>query len=251
MVPIQLQRTLTQLSPRFKPSAGTRLFVPGGILSQSLAQAARLRLTPDIRIVYGAAECSVVAMADAALLAEHPDAAGTIVPGATVEIVDPAGHPLPPGQPGEIRIQTDRLVAGYLDDDGTPGPSPIRGGWFYPGDLGRLTADGLLLLEGRVDDVMNLGGIKLKGSRLDQALAGCPGLVESFAFAAPDARGLAECCIALVTAAGFDQTAALARLQIGEASPPSVRLLFLDRLPRTPTGKVERATLVAMAAATR
>ena len=250
LVPLQVQRALAQLPQRFKPYSGMRLFVPGGSLSPGIAREARLRLTSDIRTVYGAAECGIAAIGDASLLAEHRGVAGHAVPGAAIEIVDADGKPLPLGEQGEVRIQTDRLVGGYLDGDSPPGLAPIRNGWFYPGDLGRFIEDGLLLIQGRTDDIMNIGGVKLKGSNLDDALADCPGVVESFAFAAPNPEGQDECCIALVRTDGFDQDTVLTRLRSREAAPPSVRLLFLDRLPRTPTGKVARAALVAMAAST-
>jgi 2,3-dihydroxybenzoate-AMP ligase len=250
LIPLQLQYTLERLSSRFKPRADLRLFVPGGRVGPALAREARLRLTSDIRIVYGASECGATTIGDAALLAEHPAAAGYAVPGATIQIVDADGKCVASGEEGEVRIQTDRMADGYLDAPAGPG-TPFRGGWFHPGDLGRLLEDGLLLIEGRIDDVMNIGGVKLKAGNLDDALAECPGVVESSAFAAPGGGGVDECCIAVVTTDEFDRDAVLTRLQQVDGVPASVRLFVVDRLPRTPTGKVERTTLVAMAASVR
>jgi acyl-coenzyme A synthetase/AMP-(fatty) acid ligase len=250
LIPLQLQYTLEHLSSRFKACAGMRLFVPGGRLKPALAREARLRLTPDIRIVYGASECGAAAIGDASLLAEHQTLAGYAVPGAAIEIVDADGKGLPCGEEGEVRIQTDRMADGYLNAPAGSG-TPFRDGWFHPGDRGRLLEDGLLLIEGRIDDVMNIGGVKLKASSMDDALADCPGVVESFAFAAPSPGGMDKCCIALVTTNGFDRDAVLTRLQAIDAVPASVRLFFVDRLPRTPTGKVERTGLMAMVASAR
>jgi len=250
LIPLQLQHLLEHLPARFKACGGMRLFVLGGKLNPALAREARLRLTPDIRIVYGASECGATAIGDASLLAEHQAAAGYAVPGATIDIVDADGKSVRPGEEGEVRIQTDRMADGYLDAPAGPG-TPFRDGWFYPGDLGRLLEDGLLLIEGRIDDVMNIGGVKLKAGSLDDTLAGCPGVVESFAFAAPSPGGVDECCIALVTTDGFDRDAVLTRLQAIDAAPTSVRLFLVNRLPRTPTGKVERTALLAMAASAR
>jgi 2,3-dihydroxybenzoate-AMP ligase len=247
MVPLQLQHCLGHLSPRFKPYPRMRLLVTSGALHPALARDARLRLTPDIRIVYGASECGAAAIADASVLAEHRTAAGYTVPGAIIEIIDSDGNPLPCGEQGEVRVQTDRLVEGYLGIP--PGVDrSFRGGWFYPGDRGTLLEDGLLLIEGRIDDVLNIGGLKLNPSIVDDALADCPGVIESFTFAAPSSEGVDECCIALVTAANFDRSSVVPHLQKTVALPPTVRLVFVDRMPRTPTGKVERAKLVELAA---
>lgn len=246
LIPLQLQYVLERLSPRFKACAAMRLFVSSGRLNPALAREARLRLTPDIRTVYGASECGAAAIGDASLLGENGAAVGYAVPGAAIDIVDAEGKSVRHGEEGEVRIQTDRMADGYLDTPAGPG-GPFRDGWFHPGDLGRLREDGLLLIEGRTDDVMNLGGMKLKASRLDDALADCPGVVESFAFAAPRPGGMDECCIALVATAGFDREVVLTRLKGVDAVPASVRLFLVDRLPRTSTGKVERTALVAMA----
>lgn len=249
--PLQLQQVLAQLPRGFKPNAGLRLFVPGGALKPALAQQARLRLTPDIRLVYGASECGAAAIGDALLLDEHPGAAGHAVPGAVIEIVDAEGGTLPAGQQGEVRIQTDRLVEDYLDHQDRSGPSPLRDGWFYPGDLGRLTRDGLLLIDGRTDDVMNIGGMKVTAAVLEQALDACPGVVEAAAFAAPTLEGVDQCCVAVVRTDDFDESVASDLLRNCGTVLPPVRLIFVGHLPRTSTGKVERPVLVALAASAR
>lgn len=246
IVPAQLQRLLAQLPRRFGPLPAMRLVVAGGLLPPDLARKARLRLTPDVRTVYGASECGAATIADAALLDEHPGAAGYPMPGVNVEVVDGEGQPVPGGAQGEVRIGSGRVAGRYLGPE--PDERAFRDGWFYPGDLGRLLADGLLLIDGRIDDLMNLGGTKLLPSAVEAALQGCPGVVEAAAFAVPDAAsGLDQCWLAVVRDAGFDKDAVAACLASGLPWVPPVQLVFLDRLPRNMMGKVERGALAAAA----
>ncbi len=60
-------------------------------------------------------------------------------------MVDEADRPLPPGATGRVRVRTEEMVQGYLDDEGLTAAF-FRDGWFYPGDLGALGAAGRLTL---------------------------------------------------------------------------------------------------------
>ena len=76
-----------------------------------------------------------------------------------VEIVDDEGRLLSVGKEGRIRVKSDTMVwpfsgSMFETEDGK------GDGWFYPGDIGRLDDDGLLIVTGRADEVINAGGIK-------------------------------------------------------------------------------------------
>ena len=243
MIPLQLADTLERLPKRFRPLPGCRLIMTGGRLSAALAQEARLRLTPDVRLVYGASECGIATMADAAWLGEHAGVAGYAVPGVTVEIVDDAGRPVGAGVQGLVRIRSNRVVGRYLD----AGSGAFRDGGFYPGDLGKLFEDGLLVVDGRADDLMNLGGVKVLPGVVEAALLACPGVADVAAFAVPTAAGLHQCWVALVRGAGFDQDAVVGQVAASLPWLPPLRLVAVERLPRNAMGKVERAALVAAA----
>ena len=73
-------------------------------------------------------------------------------------MLDDNGDALPPDTEGAYRIRADCM--------GRPYPAPrdgdsIRDGWFYPGDRGRIRPDGMLIVSGRVSDIINIGGTKL------------------------------------------------------------------------------------------
>ena len=186
--PAHLRELLARLPPDFAPRRSLRVLVGGSLMPRALAQEARLRLTPDLRIIYGSTECSAMAHFDAARLDEAPGAVGYPGPDVRVEILDEAGGLLPSGEVGEVRIVCPRSAQAYLDDPEASART-FRNGGFHPGDLGRLTPEGLLVLEGRIDERMNVGGRKIMPHTIEEAALACPGVVDAAAFAAPDQQG--------------------------------------------------------------
>lgn len=250
ITPIQLRQLLADLPHGFSPRPGWRLTTGGSVLPPAVAREARLRLTPDLRIIYGATEAGLSATGHAAGLEANPGMIGYAPPGAEVQVADDEGRPVPAGEVGEFRIRGERTATGYLDDpDGSA--ERFRDGWFYTRDVGRQLPDGLLLLEGRADDRMNLGGIKFMPQRLEDAAFECPGVVDCAAFAVPDAAGIDQCWLAVVTEPGFERE----RLAVHLAQYPKLpanRFAWIDVIPRNAMGKVERDKLRdAVLAATR
>jgi acyl-coenzyme A synthetase/AMP-(fatty) acid ligase len=242
LTPIQLRNLLSWLPPAFVPPPGLRLVVTGSVLSQAVALEARLRLSQDIVISYGATECGSITMGPATLLEADPGAAGYPVPGARVEIVDASGEVLPPGVQGEVRIATERTSAGYIGDPAATARA-FRDGGFYPGDVGRLRPDGVLVIEGRTDERMIVSGRKFLPNLMEEVALACPGVIDAAAFAVPDGEGLDVCWLAVVQGPDFqrDRLAELIQAQ-GDNLPP-VRFAFTEAIPRNAAGKVERDRL--------
>lgn len=242
LTPIQLRNLLTWLPPGFVAPPGLRLVLTGSVLSQAVAMEARLRLSQDIVISYGATECGSTTIGSATLLAEEAGAAGYAVPGARVEVVDPSGQVLPAGQSGEIRIVTDRTSAGYIGDPEATAKA-FRADGFYPGDVGRLRADGLLVIEGRADDRMIVSGRKFLPTLMEEVAMDCPGVIDAAAFAVPDGKGIDVCWLAIVQGEDFERERLVELIKAkGEALPP-VRFAFTEAIPRNDAGKVERDRL--------
>jgi len=99
-----------------------------------------------------------VASAPAHLIADTPGAVGYVTPGVLIEVVDESDNPLPLGKEGLLRIRSPHNIKGYF---GNPEETKnaFRDGCFYPGDLGYLTRDGMLVVSGgRHKTRLNLGG---------------------------------------------------------------------------------------------
>ena len=236
---MRLPARLAAATPR-RP--GLQVYLGGGAVSPALRDALSRRLSPRLGVLYGASEYGGVAIADERTLAEHPDSVGRVLPWLQVEAIDAQGRPVPPGDVGEIRIRGLAGFPGYHDDPEATAAS-LRDGWFHPGDLGRVTPDGLVFIDGRIDDVLNVGGIKVLPARIEAVLEAHPDVAESAAFAASGPDGTKVLMAAVVCRGPFDEAALLAhcRTQLGTTAPQ--RLMRLQALPRNDAGKLVRRTL--------
>ena len=156
-----------------------------------------------------------------------------------------------PGEPGRIRLRGPMLAAGSLDpaDDAT---RFTPDGWFVTDDLGRLASDGTLEMLGRVDAVINTGGVKVDPVTVETLLRTDPTVADVLVVGMPDPEW-GERVVALVTAADPNDPPTLERLRtlVTATLPPAhapreVRLV--DRIARDAMGKVsaaERARLSA------
>ena len=132
--------------------------------------------------------------------------------------------------------------------DATLSALRFRQGWFYTGDLGRMTADDLLRIEGRVDDQLNLSGVKLDPTQIEQVILACAGVHSAAVIALPQHGSEPLLAAAIVGDAALDLDA-LQRHCVDklDALAPQ-RYVVLDALPLTPTGKVMRNALAALLA---
>src|SRR5881397_4033053 len=100
------------------------------------------------------------------MIAGIPDAVGFVVPEVKVEIVDASDALLPVGAEGFVRVQTPFSSAL------APGADSKK--WYYPGDIGWLTDNGVLCIAGRREDVLNRGGVKLATTEFEEFLCAAP-----------------------------------------------------------------------------
>ena len=160
-----------------------------------------------------------------------------------MEIVDEAGHTLPRGTEGIVRIANRGAVSSYLDDPELSS-RVFRDGWFYPGDLGSLTADDILIISGRIDDVLNVGGGKFPAEKLEALLTSIPGVTEAAVFVETNKHGVEEVWAATV-GPGKDECRndpGLCRPRMPAAFVPA-NVATLDAIPLTAAGKIDRPRL--------
>ncbi|MEO8667141.1 MAG: class I adenylate-forming enzyme family protein [Bauldia sp.] len=218
------------------PHVRMRLF--GSLIGQTLREAIRETVTPNFEVIYGATECGLIAWAGPEAEQEGPGWLGRPQAGISVEVLDDDGRQLAPGETGTFRIRTPGMVDGYFDDDALTAKM-FRNGWFYPGDVGRLTSDGLLFLDGRADDIMNLSGVKVSPAEIQAVAEAFPGVIDCVAFPLRSAVHGDVPLLAVAADSGMDVAALLkyCRDRLGIRAPR--RILRLDRLPRNAAGKID------------
>ncbi len=101
-----------------------------------------------------------------------------------IEIVSASGRRCAPGEAGSVRVKNGYMVKGYLQVPEATAKS-FRDGWFYPGDIATWGEQGELLVIGREDDVINLGGYKLNAGLIDMLFSSVPGIREAISFHNP------------------------------------------------------------------
>jgi len=209
----------------------------GARVSRALRDKAIARLATDVCDLYGSNEAGFVSST------RGNAEIGTVWPGVQIEVVDERDRPVPSGELGRIRVRTDCMVEGYLDDPEATARA-FRDRWFYAGDLGILHGARRLQVIGRSDDVLNIGWNKLSPSALEDLVLRVAEVGDVGVCSIPNADGIEEIAIAVSDPRGSAQeleeriTNAFRDVQIGR-----FHLLWLDRIPRNANGKIQRDRL--------
>ena len=142
---------------------------------------------------------------------------------------------------GRIDIKGPMLADGYRNFDGE---SPFVDGWFRTSDHGRWTEDGRLEVIGRLDDVINTGGVKVAPLLIEQALLTVEGVEDAGVVGLPDPEWGQLVAAAIVAAdpPGEQRLRDAVRDRVGRAAVPKL-IRFLPALPLLGPGKVDRAAL--------
>jgi acyl-coenzyme A synthetase/AMP-(fatty) acid ligase len=212
----------------------------GGLLPRPLLERVRPRLCSHLITGYGSTETAMSATAPAHLISHIPGAAGYVTPGIRIEIVDEMDRAVPAGVEGIVRISSEFGIDGYIDDP-IESAQVFRDGWFYPGDLGSLTSDNLLVISGRQNDVLNAGGGKMAAEKVEAALLSCKGVREVAVFMATSETGVEEVWAGIVFSEAVDAESLRThcRLLMPAVFVPT-HIVPLDRLPINAMGKVDR-----------
>jgi 2-aminobenzoate-CoA ligase len=178
----------------------------------------------------------------------RPGATGVAVPGYACRVVDDEGHEVPRGTAGLVAIKGPTGCKYWRKPDRQA--EYVRfGGWNVTGDVYVQDADGYFTYQCRSDDMIVTGGYKIPGPEVEHVLDEHPAVQESAVVAAPDTtRGFVPKAI-VVLKPGVTASATLVkelqdhvRRELAPYKYPRL-VEFLDRLPRTETGKIRRVEL--------
>lgn len=220
------------LQPRAVVSAGAKL--PADL--ERRARAA----WPGVLIVeyYGCAEQSFVT----ARVGGDPATVGRPFPGVQMEIRDDTGRVLPTGAPGVIWTRSPYAAEGYVD--AAPGRFQRDGGWVSVGDRGRVDDAGVVTLLGR--EQITTGGTTVHPAAVEAVLSAAPGVggVVVVGLAHPRLGEVVAAVVEYDPDDGLGSLRRFARERLGPAQRPR-RWYAVRRLPRTSSGKPDRAKLLA------
>jgi acyl-CoA synthetase (AMP-forming)/AMP-acid ligase II len=225
-----------------------RLQWTAGALPEGIKAELRRRFpTLPIEVTYGMTEVSNMASYVIGDGEDKPaNCVGYPLPGAEIAIEGPNGTRLADGE-GEILVRSPIAMLGYWRLP-TQTEETTRGGWIHTGDLGRLDADGALLLTGRRKEVVNTGGMSVHPAEVEQAIAAHAEVadVAVFGLPHPDWEEAVTAVVARRQGASLDATALLAhcRQRLTYYKLPKA-IHFLEELPRNGTGKIDKRALVA------
>lgn len=165
--------------------------------------------------------------------------------GVRVIIVDDTDRELPAGEIGEICIKGPNVMQGYLKLPEATAEA-IKDGWFYTGDIGRVDEDGYVYILDRKKDMIIVGGLNVYPREIEECLLGHPGVAEAAVIGmSEELRG--EVPLALVVLKDGATTTAeklifYCRRMLANFKCPR-QVIFVDSLPKTATGKVDKKQL--------
>lgn len=165
--------------------------------------------------------------------------------GVELAVLDDLSRPVPAGQRGEVAVRGPTVIDGY-ENNPEADRAAFTSGWFRTGDEGCVDSDGYLFLTGRLKEQINRGGEKVSPLEVDEALLGHEAVAEAVTFAVPHPKLGEEVGAAVVTVEGASVTERELRRFLSEslaAFKIPRRVLFLDELPKGPTGKLQRIGL--------
>lgn len=222
------------------------MFVGSAPLTHQKRILVRQRLTPNFYEQLGTNEAGLLVMGTPADQDAKPDAIGRVVDGVEAKVVGTDGRTLRPGEVGLVGFRGESFPTEYV---GNPDATEhaFRDGWFYPGDLAAIDADGYFFFKGRADDVINNEGAKFYPIEVEKALLSHSAVAEAAVFGWPHPRH-GEVAVAVVVKTKEVTAKALGRFCRQHISAYKVPhwVVFVKELPKNQAGKVLKTQLKEM-----
>lgn len=178
----------------------------------------------------------------------RPGSSGKVIPGYEAKIVDDAGQSVATGEIGQLLVKADSTCIGYWNQHEKT-KSTFEGGWFRTGDKYYQDGDGYFWYVGRADDLFKVNGRWLSPIVVENALIAHPAVREAAVIAREDEAGLTKPAAFLVLNDEFAPGDQLTQeLQDWVSSKLNAYkkprwIVYLQELPKTATGKLQRFKL--------
>lgn len=213
-----------------------------------LAQAAQSKVCPTLS-GYGVTELwgGVTLTPQDASLEQRCAASGYPLPGVELRVINPdTQQPVATGEVGEIQVRSYSRMIGYHNQPEATEQVFDSTGWYKSGDAGILRADGHVRFVVRLKDMLKVGGENVSPAEIEGLIATLPGVEYVAVVGRPDAR-LSEVPVAFIVSAATgpkqaQQVIAHCKGKIASFKIP-VECYFVEALPMTPTGKIQKEVL--------
>ncbi len=248
VVPVMLSRILDALEKMDKKpdlSSLKIIFVSGSQLGAELANRALKDIGPVVYNMYGSTEIAFATIARPEDLQRNASTVGPVVKGVKVKILDDNGNEVPQGDVGRIFVGNAFPFEGYTGG----GHKQIIDGLMSSGDVGYFDEHGLLYVSGRDDEMIVSGGENVFPAEVEDLISGHEAVVEATAIGVEDKEWGHRLRAFVVKKEGSDVDADAikhyVRDHLARYKVPR-EVIFLEELPRNPTGKILKRELREM-----
>ena len=178
---------------------------------------------------------------------QKPDSIGPALPGVECRVVDPdTGADLGPGEAGELLVRSPSAMVGYLDDAAATAATIDDDGWLHTGDIVTVDADSWYRVVDRIKELIKVKGFQVAPAELEDLLLTHPAVADAAVVRSPDeaAGEVPKAFVVLRSPATADELLAWVAARV--APYKRVRgVEFVERIPKSPSGKILRRQLVA------
>jgi fatty-acyl-CoA synthase len=245
VVPVMLSRILDLGEEKIEQRDLSDLriiFVSGSALGADLAQKATKAFGPVVYNLYGSTEIAYATIATPDDLRAEPSTVGKVVRGSIVKLLDEHGKEVPAGESGRIFVGNISQFEGYTGG----GNKDIVEGLMASGDVGHFDADGRLFIDGRDDEMIVSGGENVFPAEVEELLSAHDSIQEAAAIGVEDEKFGQRLKAFVVPHNGAklteDEIKSYVKDNLANYKVPR-EVVFLDELPRNPTGKVLKRDL--------
>jgi long-chain acyl-CoA synthetase len=248
-LPSMVQLLLEEQTLRPRQVRSIRTFVvAGGSVPVSTHERFQAQFGIALRECFGVTETSFTISNPAGAI--RPGSLGKPLEGVQARVVDSNGEEVPVGQTGELIVKTPVNFVGYWGDPAAT-RAALRDGWLFTGDLVRRDSDGYFWFEGRKKHIIVHDGFNISPQEVEEAIYTHPAVLEVGVIGIPDwieARG--ERVLAFVAlrdgcVTSEDEIREHARRRLADLKVPE-SIVFLEKLPKGISGKIQRPALKQM-----
>lgn len=248
-VPFMFDALVDQVPADALPAHFGRCISAGARLEFRTVETFERRFRRKIHSFYGSTETGGITFDDSTAI-KSPVPVGRPLGDVQITLRPVEQADLPQGS-GRVHVRSSAVSHGYVDET-QPGEGFVDGG-YLTGDLGFFDADGTLVLSGRTSSFVNVAGRKVQPDEIEQLLRTMPGVVEVSVVGAPDERRGQVLVACIVRSSPGLRPMAVRTFLAERVAPHKIPrdVVFIDEIPRTDRGKVDRQALDALARSAR